>query len=230
MMNERPRRAVRTICIASSVVHHECRGRLYAYGAYAREIEMWADLFAEVRIVAPCSAEAPPGDALPLNRSNIHLLPLPRTGGQSLWAKGGLVLRLPKLAWVLGHAMKEADAVHIRCPGNVGLLGAILAPLHSRYRVAKYAGQWNGYAGEPFSVRFQRAVLGSSWWGAPVTVYGEWPGQARHVVPFFTSMMTAAQIGQAASTARGKRFDEGLRIVYSGRLVPVKRVDARSKP
>ena len=220
------RRAVRTICVVSSVVHHRHEGRLFAFGPYAREIDAWADLFEGVCISAPASDAAPPGDALPFLRPNIRLDPLPRTGGDRCGLKAAQLFQLPHLVWLLARSMRSADAVHVRCPGNVGLLGALLGPLCSNYRIARYAGQWNGYAGEPLSVRLQRGVLGSRWWNAPVTVYGSWPGQASHVVPFFTSMMTADQVRAAVSIAPHKTLEGGLRVVYSGRLVPVKRVDA----
>jgi hypothetical protein len=46
--------------------------------------------------------------------------------------------------------MRSADAIHVRCPGNLGVL---LAPLFTRRLVAKYAGQWNGHHGERFALR-----------------------------------------------------------------------------
>jgi glycosyltransferase involved in cell wall biosynthesis len=121
--------------------------------------------------------------------------------------------------------MRDADAIHVRCPGNLGLLGAILAPCFSRFVVAKYAGQWNGYHGEPWTIGLQRRVLRSRWWRGPVTVYGDWPDQPRHVVPFFTSMMSAAQVERAADVALHKRIGRPLRVLYCGTLTPRKCVD-----
>jgi glycosyltransferase involved in cell wall biosynthesis len=120
--------------------------------------------------------------------------------------------------------MWQADAIHVRCPGNLGLVGSIMAPLFSRRLVAKYAGQWNGYPSEGWSNRLQRFLLRSRWWRGPVTVYGRWPGQPLHVVPFFTSMMTAQQVEHAATVASSKRITGPLRILYTGRLADTKRV------
>lgn len=58
-----------------------------------------------------------------------------------------------------------------------------------------------------------------------VTVYGEWPHQPPQIFPFFTSMMTMAQVRKAACAAESKRLDYPLRILYSGRLAPKKGVD-----
>ena len=213
------------LLIVSHVVHYRYGGRLWAYGPYAREIEQWADLFEEIEIASPCRGEAPPGDCLPMERNNIRMAPQKEAGGEGVWAKLGLAASVPAMAWGLARAMRRADAIHVRCPGNLGLMGAVMAPLFSRRLVAKYAAQWNGSAGEPWSMRMQRAVLRSRWWKGPVTVYGTWPGSARHVIPFFTSLLTAEQLERAQASARRPRRGPELRVVYTGRLSKAKNVD-----
>ena len=213
------------LLIVSHVVHYRYGGRLYAYGPYAREIEQWADLFEEIEIASPCRDEAPPGDCWPLERANIRMAPQKEAGGASLGAKLELAASVPAMALGLARAMRRADAIHVRCPGNLGLMGAAMAPLFSRRLVAKYAAQWNGAAGEPWSVRLQRAILRSRWWKGPVTVYGAWPGSPRHVIPFFTSLLTAEQLERARMAARRERRGPGLRVLYTGRLSKSKNVD-----
>jgi glycosyltransferase involved in cell wall biosynthesis len=212
------------LLIVSHVIHYQYQGQLYAYGPYTREIDIWADLFPQVLIASPCRREPPPGDATPFTRQNISMVPQPETGGETRRAKLIQVALLPLLLLTLARAMWQADAIHVRGPGNLGLLGVLLAPLFSPYRVAKYANQWNGYPNEPVTVRLQRDLLRSPWWGAPVTVYGEWPHQPPHVVPFFTSMMTDEQVQRAISVAHSKTLDTPLRVLYTGRLETVKRV------
>jgi glycosyltransferase involved in cell wall biosynthesis len=212
------------LLIVSHVIHYQHQGQLYAYGPYTREIDIWADLFPQVLIASPCRYEPPPGDAIPFTRANISMVPQPETGGETRQAKLIQVALLPLLLLTLARAMWRADAIHVRGPGNLGLLGVLLAPLFSPYRVAKYANQWNGYPNEPVTVRLQRDLLRSRWWGAPVTVYGEWPHQPPHVVPFFTSMMTDEQVQRAISVAHSKTLDTPLRVLYTGRLETVKRV------
>lgn len=189
------------------------------------EIDIWADLFRNVEIAAPVRNTPPPGDALAFSRPNISLLPQRETGGRSVFAKAHQVMMLPLLLSGLARAMQGADAVHVRCPGNLGLLGVVVAPLFSPYRVTKYAGQWSGYPGEPWTVRAQRALLRSRWWGAPVTVYGECPDQPRHVVPFFTSVMTREQLHGAKQAAACRESPVGeIRVLYVGRLTRGKNV------
>lgn len=216
---------VRRLLIVSHVCHYRYNGRLYAYGPYSREVDIWADLFSEVVIAAPLRAAPPPGDAIPLMRSNISIWPLRETGGETLGAKLKQLLFLPEIIGRLIQAIRATDAVHVRCPGNLGLLGVVLAPLFRRPRIAKYAGQWNGYPNEPWTVWLQRRLL-RSWWQAPVTVYGDWPDQPVHVIPFFTSMMTKEQVTKAVAVAAGKVVVSPLRVLFSGRLAPEKRVSA----
>jgi glycosyltransferase involved in cell wall biosynthesis len=122
--------------------------------------------------------------------------------------------------------MSGADAIHVRCPGNLGLLGVVLAPLFSPWVVAKYAGQWDHYRGEPWSYRLQKALLGSWWWRrGVVTVYGRWPGRPSQIIPFFTSMLTAEQFARAGRSVGSRRPGGPLRVLYVGRLSSAKHVD-----
>ncbi len=214
------------LLVISHVTHYFHAGRLYAFGPYAREIDIWADLFDQIVIAAPCRSEPPPGDNVPLNRPNISMAPQLETGGHSVAAKFRQVVALPWLALSLSQAILAADVVHVRCPGNLGLLGALLVPLFRRRHIAKYAGEWTGYRGEPQTVRWQRTILASRWWrNGIVTVYGNPPGQPCHVVPFFTSMMTDKQVQAASVIAFRKRLESPAHLLFAGRLDPAKHVD-----
>lgn len=216
---------VRRLCIVSHVVHYRQGGRIHAYAPYAREIEVWADLFPEVRIAAPCEDVPPPGDAAAIDRENVVMDPQPRVGGDSLGAELRQMLMLPVMMASMAGALRKADAIHVRCPGNLGLLGAAMAPLFSRRLIAKYAGQWPDWNGEARTVRLQKALLRSRWWRGPVTVYGEWPGQPAQVVPFFTSVLDRGQIERARRSAASRKATDRPRVLFVGRLSRAKNVD-----
>ncbi len=219
-----PLRRLRLL-IVSHAPHYQFENRLYAYGPYVREIDLWADLFREAVIAAPYQAAEPPGDYLPFRASNISVAALTTAGGETLTAKIKLALAVPSLMAGLARAMRQADAIHVRCPGNVGLLGAILAPLFSRRLVAKYAAHWGPAATDPWSSRFQKAVLRSNWWRGPVTVYGEWQNQPHHVVPFFTSLLSAEYLERARVASGRPRGTSRLHVLYTGRISRSKNVD-----
>jgi len=212
------------LLIVSHVIHYRHGGRLHAYGPYAREIDLWAELFPDVVIAAPCREEEPPGDCLPFERRNISIDPQIEAGGASLLAKVNLAASMPMMALGLARSMRRADAIHVRCPGNLGLVGAVLAPMFSRRIVAKYAAQWHG-GRVALSARLQRLILASAWWKGPVTVYGDWPGYRKHVVPFFTSLLTAGQLERARESALRERRPPALEVLFTGRLSRAKNVD-----
>lgn len=213
------------LCIVSHVVHYRHGGRVHAYAPYAREIEIWADLFPEVRIAAPCEDGLPPSDTAVIDRGNVEMDPQPRAGGDSLGAKLRQALMVPVMMASMARAMRKADAIHVRCPGNLGLLGAAMAPLFSRQRIAKYAGQWPDWNGEACTVRLQKALLRSGWWKSPVTVYGSWPGQPPWIVPFFTSVLDREQIERARRAAASRKAADPPRVLFVGRLSRAKNVD-----
>jgi len=215
----------RRLCVVTHVPHYRSRGRIHAYAPYAREIEVWADLFPELVIAAPCLEASPPGDAAPIDRPNVTVDPQLRTGGDRLADKLWQIALLPVNAVRLAGVLRRVDAVHVRCPGNLGLLGTLMAPLFSRRLVAKYAGQWPDWDGEARTVRFQKALLRSRWWRGPVTVYGEWPGQPAHVVPFFTSVLEPEQVERARRSAASRRLVDLPRVLFVGRLSRAKNVD-----
>ena len=213
------------LVIVSHVTHFRYENQLFAYGPYAQEIDLWADLFRQVTIAAPCRDEAPPGDCLPFTRNNISIDPQKEVGGETLAAKIKLACMTPRLMVDLSRALWRADAIHVRCPGNLGLLGAVLAPLFSKRLVAKYAAQWSTSTGEVWSSRWQKAVLRANWWRGPVTVYGEWPDQPPQVVPFFTSLLTADHMERARIAAKRAWNGKPLRVLFAGRLSKPKNVD-----
>jgi glycosyltransferase involved in cell wall biosynthesis len=213
------------LAIVSHVVHYQHDGQLHAYGPYAREIDVWASLFPEVVIVSPLRHAPPPADAAPLAARNVVVRAFPESGGVSAAAKLWQAVRAPWLAWRLWRLLGDANAIHVRCPGNVGLLGALVAPLRSRRLVAKYAGQWGGYAGEAATVRWQRWLLRSRWWRGPVTVYGRHPSDPPHIVSFFTASFTGEQLARArrSAAARPPAPTPPYRVLFVGRLSAAKR-------
>ena len=213
------------LLVISSVIHYEWNNRVSAFAGYAREVDIWADVFSEVGVAAPVRHQPPPGDCMPFRRPNIRLIPQKEVGGSTCRAKIKLLASVPALAWSLVDAMRGYDAVHVRCPGNLGFLGIFLAPLFSRRIIAKYAGQWNGYCGEDLGSRLQRRLLKSRFWSGPVTVYGQWPKQPPHVIPFFTSVMTRERLQRAAKAASKERPSTLLRVLFVGRLTAAKNVD-----
>lgn len=213
------------LLVLARVNHYRHNGRFYAYAPYARELDVWADLFREVTIAGTCRDEAPPGDCSAFTRGNITVVPVREARAGGFASRLKQAAQLPQTVVQLMGLMRDADAVHVRCPCDLGLLGAVFAPLFSDRLISKYATQWRAFGGEPWAWRLQRFILSSKWWHGPVTVYGEWPNQPAKVVPFFTSMLTNEQLARARAAACRERRTDILRVLFVGRLSKSKNVD-----
>lgn len=213
------------LVIISHVVHFRKQRDVFAYAPYAREIEIWADIFQEVIIAAPLREGPVPGDCTLVRRSNIRVIPQRELGGETFKDKVRLLAGIPSMSWDLMKAIRQGNAVHVRCPGNLGLLGVMIAPLFSKRLVAKYAGQWKAGTNDPWSIRFQRQLLRSRWWGSPVTVYGRWPNEPDHIVPFFNSVLTSEHIERAQASMKKREEKDLKHVLFVGRLSRAKNVD-----
>jgi glycosyltransferase involved in cell wall biosynthesis len=170
-----------------SDAHHyfDAEGKLYTLTPLARQFEQWAGLFNEVIICAPLLSGPPSNAASPYLATNINLLPIVNAGGNTIRAKLNLVFALRDWWVALNELLKRVDAVHIRCPNNISILGLLALARSSRLRQAVYTGNWSGYQNEPLTYRLQRLVL-KRYFRGPVAVYGEWPNQPPHIVPSFS--------------------------------------------
>ena len=215
----------RRLLIAGRVAHYAHAGKIYAYTPYVREIDLWSELFEEIEIAGTLRTEPPPGDCSPFANSNVTVLSVCPAGGDTLWKKFVQLLLLPRIVAQLIVAMCRADAIHARCPSDLGLLALVLGPLFSSNLIAKYAGQWMAFDGEPAAWKLQRALLRSAWWRGPVTVYTNRTDQPGKIVPFFTSILTDEQVLRGRVAAAKARNPEVFQVLFVGRLSAARNVD-----
>ena len=170
-----------------SDAHHywDARGRLCVLGPVARQFEQWARLFDRVTVCAPLARGLPPATHSAYEARNIELLPVRVAGGNTIVAKLELALQVVPWWRAIQKLLHRVDAVHIRCPNNISIVGLFALERSNVLRQAVYTGTWNGYATEPRTYRWQREYLRDRFAG-PVAVYGEWPDQPPHVVPSFS--------------------------------------------
>lgn len=197
----------------------------WSYEPFVREMNVWAELFENLVMIAPLEKGPPPELwAAYSNSECISVLPFWENRGQGLVQPKVNILDIPGMTVSLFKSAVKCDAYHLRSPGNISLLASIFIPMWSKKISAKYAGAWLDSQSEGFSNRLQKHILSSRWFAGPVTVYGEWPDQPAHIKPFFTSVMDAKQIRQAKSACVGKHLHNPLRVVFVGRLSHSKNV------
>jgi glycosyltransferase involved in cell wall biosynthesis len=86
--------------------------------------------------------------------------------------------------------MKKADHIHLRCPGNIGLIGCFVQILFpQKNKTAKYAGNWDPKSKQPWTYKMQKWILSNTFLtrNIHVLVYGEWEGSSKNIKPFFTA-------------------------------------------
>ena len=213
--------AISTIC-----PHIYFEGRWWSYEPFVLEMNVWGQLFDELIMIAPVEQGPAPAFWAPYDDStNVSLVPYRRDKGRGLKQSRSSVLEVPTMVYSIVKAVRRAQAVHVRCPGSIGLVSALLVPLLGRRMCAKYAGQWGRYPGEARSVRLQRAILRSAWWRGPVTVYGRNPTDPEKIVSFFTSSLSPDNLARAKAAAAKKTKQNALRVLYVGRLSAAKNTE-----
>ena len=172
-------------------VEHIKKGQeYYAYTPYVQEMNLWFKHVDQVLVVAPLKKDTVKqlDSAYKHNNlvfNNIH--------GISFVSLSKVILslfRIPLILFKIFKACKKADHIHLRCPGNIGLLGCVVQVLFpKKSKTAKYAGNWDPKSKQPLSYRFQKWLLSNTFLtrNMQVLVYGNWNGTSKNIVPFFTA-------------------------------------------
>jgi glycosyltransferase involved in cell wall biosynthesis len=113
--------------------------------------------------------------------------------------KNGIValFKIPIICYRIYKTMQWADHIHLRCPGNIGLLGCFVQILFpNKPKTVKYAGNWDPKSKQPFSYKLQKWLVSNTFLtkNAKVLVYGEWPNQSKNIVSFFTASYSEKEI------------------------------------
>ncbi len=208
--------------IITHVVHKQQGNRYFAYAPYVREMNVWSQFVTQLLIVAPVEEKELTAIDYPYHHEVIEFIPIDAIDFLSWKSRITTFFKLPRIAWQIFKAMYQADHIHLRCPGNIGLIGClvqILFPFKSK--TAKYAGNWDPKAKQPWSYRFQKWLLSSTFLtrNMQVLVYGEWEGSSKNSLPFFTATYWEAEKEPLQSLS----FTNTIRFVFVGTLSKGKR-------
>jgi glycosyltransferase involved in cell wall biosynthesis len=162
----------------------------YAYGPYINELVLWNKYADEIIFCCP----------LWQNENGLLIDEIPfKIKEHYQVADFNLntficILKAPFFAFhsivVLFKAMQKADHIHLRCPGNIGLLGCFIQVLFPNTpKTAKYAGNWDPKSKQPWTYRLQQWILSNTFFtrNMQVLVYGQWEGSSSNIKPFFNA-------------------------------------------
>ncbi|MGM0932641.1 MAG: glycosyltransferase family 4 protein [Bacteroidota bacterium] len=211
--------------VFTHVIHREQGGRYYAYSPYVREMNLWFEYVEEVEVVSPRAPQPPKGELLlgePYKHSRITFTKLPSFHLLNFPAVLDSLIKIPIIFFRIIGAMRRADHLHLRCPGNIGLLAAVAQVFFPKKpKTVKYAGNWDPEAKQPWTYSLQKWILSNTFLSRniKVLVYGDWPGQSKNIVPFFT-----ASFSEKDREVLEKDFTPPYKFVYTGNLVQGKGV------
>ncbi|MCB1038294.1 MAG: glycosyltransferase family 4 protein [Acidimicrobiales bacterium] len=213
--------------------HRDDQGRIWGLEPVVAQLDCWGDRFDRMVLCGPVLPGPPPSGFAPYRTPGVDIVELARAGGNTPLAKLGLLPRIPGWAWRTRRVARSVDAVHLRCPCNIGLVAIFSTRRAARYRYAIYAGVWRSYRGEPRAFGLQRRLLASRWFGGPVSVYAAPDPDRPHLEPFFSPSFDHADWQAAAPDVARKRADlierdaaGPWRFVVVGRLTPNKNQQA----
>lgn len=176
--------------IITHVIHGKESGNYFGYEPYVREMNLWIKNVSEVLLVAPLYTTSKNPIQEFYQHDKITFVPIANFDLTSFKNLLHSLMVMPSIVWKIYQTMKSADHIHLRCPGNIGLLGCLVQILFpTKPKTAKYAGNWDSKAKQPFSYRFQKWILSNTFLtkNMQVLVYGEWENSTKNIKPFFTA-------------------------------------------
>lgn len=179
--------------IITHVIHINDRDQYFAYSPYVREMNIWLKYVDELIVVAPLEINKLTTIDSFYEHKNINFRRVPDFSLTTFKNAVFSIFKLPKIFFEIFKAMKQADHIHLRCPGNIGLLACVVQILFpSKPKTAKYAGNWDPKSKQPWTYCLQKWILNNPFLtrNIKVLVYGEWPNQSKNISPFFTATYT----------------------------------------
>jgi glycosyltransferase involved in cell wall biosynthesis len=211
-----------TFALITHVPHKKQKSQYFAYAPYVSEMNLWFKHVDLVLVVAPKVKEDPETIDIPYEHDNIQFETIPSIQFTSVKSSMLSVLKIPEIIRAIFKACKKADHIHLRCPGNIGLLGCLVQILFpKKAKTVKYAGNWDPKAKQPLSYRFQKWILGNTFLtkNIQVLVYGDWKNQTKNIKSFFTASFNNEEI----EIPEVRTYLEDLKFMFVGSLVEGKR-------
>lgn len=208
--------------IISHATHHKDNNELFSYAPYVREMNLWLKYVDTVEIVAPFQNIKHSKIDLAYEHDKIKFSRIPAIDFVTLSHSITSLLVFPYIIFKLFLACFRADHIHLRCPGNIGLLGCLVQVFFpKKTKTAKYAGNWDPNASQPKSYRFQKWILSNTFLTRKmnVLVYGNWKNQTKNIKSFFT----ASYLDKEKVIFKAKDYSGELSFVFVGSLVEGKR-------
>ena len=208
------------LVVISSAPIVQKEGENYLYAPYEKEMQLWAKHANSIQFCCPIWKEDKKLLIAPISFETTPTIELKEFDITSF----SNMLRAIPNAFVdlirIFEAMKKADHIHLRCPGNMALLAAVVQIFFpKKVKTAKYAGNWDPKARQPFTYKLQRWILSNTILtkNIQVLVYGDWENQTKNIKPFFTATYSESEILNANFRIQNKD-QESIKFLFVGTL------------
>ena len=203
--------------VITHVIHKKDNKQYFAYGPYVKEMNIWLKNVDQVCIVAPLSKDKINTIDLAYSKEVIFN-EAPAFSLTSVTNVIMTMLKLPIISYKIFKAMYWAEHIHLRLPGNMGLLGSIIQIFFPKKpKTVKYAGNWDPNSKQPWSYNLQKWIVSNTFLSRniKVLVYGKWPNQTKNIIPFFTATYSKKDIFEVSD----RKLTEPLKFIFVGSLV-----------
>ena len=208
------------LVVISSAPIVQKEGENYLYAPYEKEMQLWAKHANSIQFCCPIWKEDKKLLIAPISFETTPTIELKEFDITSF----SNMLRAIPSAFVdlirIFEAMKKADHIHLRCPGNMALLAAVVQIFFpKKVKTAKYAGNWDPKARQPFTYKLQRWILSNTILtkNIQVLVYGDWENQTKNIKPFFTATYSESEILNSNFRIQNKD-QESIKFLFVGTL------------
>lgn len=201
--------------IITQAAHKLNNNRLTAYAPYVREMNLWLKYTDTTKIVAPLTHDKPTEIEAAYLDTDIEFIPVKSFDIISLVSTLHSIVKIPRVLFKIYKTMQWADHIHLRCPGNMGLLASCVQMLFpKKMKTVKYAGNWDPKSKQPWSYEWQKWILQNTFLtkNCKVLVYGEWPNQSKNIQSFFTASYNKNEIVPVEKES----FSKTIKLIYVG--------------
>ena len=201
--------------IITYIPHALFENSFFSYSPYIREMDLWMEHADETLVLAPLEKRPPTGSEISYTQ-HLSFIEVPAINFLGFRNTLRSVLKIPFIFFKIWQVCREADHIHLRCPGNISLLGCIVQIFFPKKpKTVKYAGNWDSNSRQPWSYRLQKWILSNTFLSRniKVLVYGKWPDQSANVVSFFT-----ASYSEEETENRLRDYSEPLKFIFVGSL------------
>ena len=208
--------------IITHVKHKKRNDDYFAYEPYVKEMNIWLKHIDELEILAPIGNDSISNIDLNYVHPSITFSRISEIQFTSVRHTLRSLFLIPSIVFAMYRACKRADHIHLRCPGNIGLIGCIVQILFpKKLKTAKYAGNWNPASKQPLSYRIQKKILSNVFWTKNMNalVYGNFGSQSNNIKSFFTASFHESDI----ISIQDRDYSKCLKFLFIGSLVDGKR-------